>query len=53
MEKKIAIGLVAGVMAGIVIYLTGRVMKEKKSNRQKDKDRSARAKRIYAYEYTL
>jgi hypothetical protein len=53
MNKKITVGLIAGITAGIAIYLISKMISEKKSIRQDGKDRSARPKRKYAYEYSL
>ncbi len=53
MNKKTTIGLIAGITAGIAIYLISKMINEKKSNRQNKQDKSARPKRMYPYEYTL
>ena len=53
MNKKVTVALVAGVSAGIVIYLISTLIKEKNSKRRTDKNSFARPKRTYAYEYSL
>lgn len=53
MNKKITVGLIAGITAGIAIYLISKIIREKKSIRQAEKDRSARPRRRYSYEYSL
>lgn len=53
MNKKMTIGLVAGITTGIAIYFITKMINEKKLNRQNDRERSARPKRLYPYEYTL
>ena len=47
------VALAAGVTAGIAIYLISTMINEKKLNKLHDKNKSARPKRTYAYEYSL
>jgi formate-dependent nitrite reductase membrane component NrfD len=54
MNKKTTVALLAGVSAGIAIYLISKAIKEKKSNKRKDRNSFARPKKeTYAYEYSL
>jgi hypothetical protein len=47
MNKKTTIGLIAGITAGIAIYLISKMINEKKSHRQNEQNMSARPKRMY------
>ena len=52
MNKKIAGAVVAGIVAGVAIYLVTKMVKEKNADKR-NKRRSTKPKRTYAYEYSL
>jgi hypothetical protein len=53
MNKKITVAVVAGVTAGIAIYLISKMIKEKNRYIRNDMGRSTKPKETYAYEYSL
>jgi len=53
MNKKITVAVIAGITAGIAIYLISKRIKEKNAYKRSDKRRAPKPNKAYAFEYTL